>query len=77
MRAVVRRSGKLICDEIADLEPGPGQTLVRTLACGICGSDLHALHHLDHMVDMTRRAGGGDRLNPAQDIVFGHEFCGR
>jgi len=75
MRAVVRRSGKLICDEIADLEPGPGQTLVRTLACGICGSDLHALHHLDHMVDMTRRAGGGDRLNPAKDIVFGHEFC--
>jgi threonine dehydrogenase-like Zn-dependent dehydrogenase len=75
MRAVVRRSGKLICDEIADLEPGPGQTLVRTLACGICGSDLHALHHLDHMVEMTRRAGGGDRLDPAGDIVFGHEFC--
>jgi threonine dehydrogenase-like Zn-dependent dehydrogenase len=75
MRAVVRRAGKLVCDEIADLEPGPGQTLVKTLACGICGSDLHALHYLDHMVEMTRRAGGGDRMKPDQDIVFGHEFC--
>ncbi len=75
MRAVVRRAGKLVCDEIADLEPGPGQTLVKTLACGICGSDLHALHYLDHMVAMTKKAGGGDRLKPDQDIVFGHEFC--
>lgn len=75
MRAVVRRAGKLVCDEIEDLTPAAGQTLVKTLACGICGSDLHALHYLDHMVELTRRAGGGDRLKPDQDLVMGHEFC--
>jgi threonine dehydrogenase-like Zn-dependent dehydrogenase len=75
MRAVVRRAGKLVCDEIAELTPGPGQTLVKTLACGICGSDLHALHHLDHMVKLASRAGLGEGMDPAKDIVFGHEFC--
>lgn len=75
MRAVVRRAGKLVCDEIEDLEPGPGQTLVKTLACGICGSDLHALHHLDHMVALGKRAGLGEGMDTSKDIVFGHEFC--
>eukprot|EP01037_Dinobryon_pediforme_P014381 gene14381-14504_t len=75
MRAVVRRDRKLVCDEIADPIPGPGQTLVRTLSCGICGSDLHALHHLEHMLDSGRRAGALDRVDPTKDIVFGHEFC--
>lgn len=76
MRAVVRRGDKLVCDEIADLEPGQGQTLVKTLCCGICGSDLHALHHLDHMVELSGRAGGGmTGLDAAKDVVFGHEFC--
>ncbi len=76
MRAVVRRAGKLICEDIEELDPGPGQVRVKTLACGICGSDLHALHHFDHMVEMGRRSGGGGGdLDPKKDIVFGHEFC--
>ncbi|MFZ5671065.1 MAG: zinc-binding dehydrogenase [Pseudomonadota bacterium] len=75
MRAVVRRGGRLVCDEIEERDPGPGQVRVRTLACGICGSDLHALHHLDHMVDMAARAGAGGGMDPKRDIVFGHEFC--
>jgi threonine dehydrogenase-like Zn-dependent dehydrogenase len=77
MRAVIRRNKQLICDEIPELTPGPGQVLVKTLACGICGSDLHALHHMEHMIETTRRASGGDAgtFNPAADTVFGHEFC--
>ena len=76
MRAVVRRGTRLVCDEIAELTPGPGQTLVKTLCCGICGSDLHALHHFEHMVELSKRAGGGwTGVDPAQDVVFGHEFC--
>ena len=76
MRAVIRRNKALVCDEIADLEPAAGQVLVRTLACGICGSDLHALHHMEHMIDLSRRAGGIDNgFDPAADTVFGHEFC--
>ena len=34
--------------EIRDVErtpPGPGEVEIRVRACGICGSDLHALHH--------------------------------
>jgi 2-desacetyl-2-hydroxyethyl bacteriochlorophyllide A dehydrogenase len=76
MRAVVRRNRRLVCDEIGELEPAAGQVLVRTLACGICGSDLHALHHMEHMIDLGRRAGNPDNgFDPAADTVFGHEFC--
>jgi threonine dehydrogenase-like Zn-dependent dehydrogenase len=28
--------------------------LVKSLACGICGSDLHALQHMEHMVALSR-----------------------
>jgi hypothetical protein len=59
MRAVIRRNKRLVCDDIPDLTPGPGQLLVRTLACGICGSDLHALHHMEHMIETATRGNGG------------------
>jgi threonine dehydrogenase-like Zn-dependent dehydrogenase len=75
MRAVVRRQKQLVSDEIAEPVPAAGQVLVRTLACGICGSDLHALHHFEHMLDLGRRAGSASKTDPARDIVFGHEFC--
>jgi len=76
MKAVIRRDKRLVCDEIADLQPAAGQVLVKTLACGICGSDLHALHHMEHMIDLSRRAGGLDNgFDPTADTVFGHEFC--
>lgn len=78
MRAVIRRDKRLICDEIADLTPGEGQVLVKTLACGICGSDLHSLHHMEHMIEITRRGEasiGGGGFDPTADTVFGHEFC--
>jgi threonine dehydrogenase-like Zn-dependent dehydrogenase len=76
MRAVVRRNKQLVCDEIGELTPAEGQVLVSTLACGICGSDLHALHHMEHMIDLTRRAGAlTDGFDPTADTVFGHEFC--
>ena len=77
MRAVIRRDKRLICDEIPELVPAQGQILVKTLACGICGSDLHALHHMEHMINLARRGGGAfaGEFDPAADTVFGHEFC--
>lgn len=74
MKAVLRRNRQLVEADLAAPAPGPGQVLVKTLVCGICGSDLHALHHLEHMVETNRRAGAADTLDPSADIVFGHEF---
>ena len=57
MRAVIRRAGALVVDDMAEPVPEAGQALVRTLACGICGSDLHALDHYDHMIELSERLG--------------------
>jgi threonine dehydrogenase-like Zn-dependent dehydrogenase len=75
MRAVIRRNGRLVVDEMAAPTPGPGQLLARSLVCGICGSDLHMLDHYDHMIDLTERVGGVSQMRKGADTVFGHEFC--
>lgn len=75
------REGRLVVDNVVDPSPGLGQVLVRTLACGICGSDLHALRHADRMVAMA--AEGAEAapdglepriMDPGRDVVMGHEF---
>ena len=76
MQAVVRRAGALICAEVADPVPGPGQVLLRTLTCGICGSDLHAHIHMERRARMQAKAGRANPPDPGRDMVFGHEFCG-
>ena len=75
MQAVIRRGNRLVCEAVSDLVPQAGQTLVKTLCCGICGSDLHALPYLDLMVEAGARSGGASNLDPQKDVVFGHEFC--
>ena len=75
MRATVMRNKKLVVDDIATPEPGAGEALVKTLACGICGSDLHALKHADRLVEGAKRSGGPFVMDLARDIVMGHEFC--
>ncbi len=75
MRAVVMRGKSLVVDEVPDPVPLEGEVLVRTLACGICGSDLHALEHADKLVEAARDTGAPFRLDPSRDVVMGHEFC--
>ncbi|KQT35374.1 alcohol dehydrogenase [Sphingomonas sp. Leaf412] len=75
MRAVVRRGPALVVDDLATPEPAAGQVLVRTLCCGICGSDLHAVHAMETMVALSARTGEPGLIDPARDIVFGHEYC--
>ena len=75
MRATVMRNKKLVVADIASPEPGPGEALVKTLACGICGSDLHALKHAEKLVEGARRSGGPFIMDLKRDIVMGHEFC--
>lgn len=61
--------------DVPDAVPGEGQVVAKTLACGICGSDLHAVHHLEHGVEMSLRSGAADTIDPSMDLVLGHEFC--
>jgi threonine dehydrogenase-like Zn-dependent dehydrogenase len=75
MRAVVMRQRTLVVDDVPDPKPRAGEVLVRTLACGICGSDLHALSHGEHLVEATRRSGGPFVMDLGRDVVMGHEFC--
>src|SRR5512135_3031856 len=75
MRAAVMRHSQLVVDTIADPQPLEGEVLVRTLACGICGSDLHALKHADKMVEAAQESGAPFALDLKRDVVMGHEFC--
>ena len=75
MRAVVMRNKKLVVADLPIPEPGPGEVLVKTLACGICGSDLHTLKHAEKLVETSRRSGGAFTMDLDRDIVMGHEFC--
>src|ERR1700676_5577013 len=83
MRACVMRQGRLVVDDTPDPRPETGQMLVRILACGICGSDLHFLRHGETMVSMTddmlpsmgAQAMGMAPIDLSRDIVMGHEFC--
>jgi threonine dehydrogenase-like Zn-dependent dehydrogenase len=57
MRRVVVHPGR-IAVEAADIPaPGPGEALVRTLAAGVCGSDLHAARGRHPFVSLPYRPG--------------------
>ncbi len=74
MQAAVTRGGRLIVDQVDDPNPGEGQVLVRSLAAGICGSDLHVLDDVERFAGLMQRVGI-PALDPSADVVFGHEFC--
>jgi alcohol dehydrogenase, propanol-preferring len=62
--AVVRAFGKpLAIEEIPVPEPGPGEVLVKVIACGVCHTDLHA-------------ADGDWPAKPHLPFVPGHEITG-
>jgi threonine dehydrogenase-like Zn-dependent dehydrogenase len=78
------RDGQLVVTDVPEPRPGPGQMLVRTLACGICGSDLHFLRHAPTLValsgDLAESLGDfasvlAPSIDLGRDIVMGHEFC--
>jgi 2-desacetyl-2-hydroxyethyl bacteriochlorophyllide A dehydrogenase len=63
MRALVTHGPRDVrVEEVADLEAGPGQVLVRVSAAGICGSDLHWYRGRRPLVFANR--------------IYGHEIAG-
>ena len=83
MRAAVLRDGRMtVRDDVDDPTPGPGEVLVEVAACGICGSDLHFVHHGATMLEVASRMEGTvdvGRTPPdlTRDVFMGHEFSGR
>ena len=52
MKAAIFRGGDIVVDTLPAPVPAAGQALVKVLACGICGSDLHAAKHAHRMVEV-------------------------
>lgn len=83
MLAAVMRNSELVVDQVPEPKPGPGQVLVDVIACGICGSDLHALKHADKLIASAEAASPDDlaaqafRMDLKKDVVMGHEFSCR
>lgn len=75
MRAAIFRNGEIVVDTLPAPVPAAGQVLVKTLACGICGSDLHARKFAARMADMAKFTPGRKPMDLSRDVVFGHEFC--
>src|SRR5215475_1556000 len=75
MRAAIFRNGQIVAGNWPDPKPGAGQVLVKTLACGICGSDLHARQHAHRMVELAKHFPHRKPMDLSRDVVFGHEFC--
>ena len=75
MKAAVLNAGALTIEDVAEPTPRAGEIVVRPLACGICGSDLHAKDHAGHLCDLLHRAGFQGFMDPTKPVIMGHEFC--
>jgi threonine dehydrogenase-like Zn-dependent dehydrogenase len=78
MKAAVLRSGHMVVDTFSEPVPGEGEVLVAVHACGICGSDLHFVHHGANFLALTSEMNGVTKRPPVDltcDVHMGHEFC--
>jgi threonine dehydrogenase-like Zn-dependent dehydrogenase len=74
MKAAFMRSGKLELGALPDPVPQSGEVLVRTLACGVCASDLHVLQHGRELTEWSRAASGPFTMDLERPVVLGHEY---
>jgi 2-desacetyl-2-hydroxyethyl bacteriochlorophyllide A dehydrogenase len=59
--AIIEAPGKVSVETVPDPSPGPRDVVVKVVACGLCGTDLHILQ---------------GEFAPTLPIVPGHEFAG-
>ncbi|MFH0265419.1 zinc-binding dehydrogenase [Vibrio rumoiensis] len=76
MNAIAMQDGVVTLQQAPVPKPVSGQVLVRSLSCGICGSDLHITRHTREIFKFYRELG---IMTDAQDdqtpVMLGHEFC--
>ncbi len=67
-------AGDVRVEEVAEppRDPAPGTALIRVLACGICGSDLHEYRDGPHFVSPAPHPLTGTRIPQ----ILGHELAG-
>lgn len=76
MNALVMQDGVVALQQATIPEPAAGQVLVRSLACGICGSDLHLTRHTGEVFGFYRELGVMPAtLDDHTPLMLGHEFC--
>ena len=75
MEAVTMERGTMRKVEVDEPIPKKGEVLVKSIACGICGSDLHAAKHTEDFVKTSRESGGAFKLTTFSPVILGHEFC--
>ena len=61
---VVERPGSIAVVELPELEPGPGEVVIRPAYCGLCGTDLELLR------------GDVDPAYVRYPLTLGHEWSG-
>jgi (R,R)-butanediol dehydrogenase / meso-butanediol dehydrogenase / diacetyl reductase len=59
--AVFKKRDEMAVIDVPNPIAGAGEVVLKVHNCGICGSDLHAVHY---------------GIGMAADTVMGHEFCG-
>ena len=57
-------NGKFEIREMTFGAPGPNEVLIRNMACGVCGTDVHIYHGEPGSADVT------------PPVVLGHEYAG-
>jgi D-arabinitol dehydrogenase (NADP+) len=60
--AVVTRPGTVLVREVPDLQPGPGDVLIKVTSAGVCGTDVHIVT--------------GRHAQVTLPLVPGHEIAG-
>ncbi|TGV19831.1 alcohol dehydrogenase [Pseudoalteromonas sp. MEBiC 03607] len=76
MNSVAMQNGKLHVKQIDIPTPGPGQVLVKSLACGICGSDIHITRHTSDVFDIYKNLGiMANDAGDDQEVLLGHEYA--
>lgn len=76
MRSAIVEQNELKIVDLPDPKPRENEMLARSLVCGICGSDLHCLHHSHELAASSKQVVGSSIVDTDYPILMGHEFVG-